>query len=155
MFMDDLKLIMSSCQILLTQTDLEILNKWQNNWLVRLNLKDKKYKVLHIVPIPPPEYFLVDYILLYTESEQGLGVEMGEKCSWEQHIHMVIDMARKTTGWIGRNLTSREARYMVTVYRTLVHLSLEYTTQVWSLPSRRGSYGFILEIEQSNKNPQC
>ena len=82
----------------MTQTDLEILNKWQNNWLVRLNLKDKKYKVLHIVPIPRPELFLVEYILLYTESEHGLGVEMGEKCSWEQHIHMVIDMARKTTG---------------------------------------------------------
>ena len=77
MFMDDLKLIIPSCQILLTQTDLEILNKWQNNWLVRLNIKDKKYKVLHIVPIPHPEYFLLQYILLYTEIEQGLGVEMG------------------------------------------------------------------------------
>ena len=147
LFADDLKLIAKTCENKMTQGDLDKLDKWQSDWLLRFNVADLKCKVLHIGSDPRQDYVLGGYTLPYTSSERDLGVVTNERLKWDIHIRASISKARKTMGWIRRNLISREKDDMLTVFKTLIRPHLEYGTQIWNLAAVHGNYAIIMDIE--------
>ena len=87
------------------------------------------------------------YNLPYTSSERDLGVVTNERLKWDTHIQSLIIKARKTMGWIRRNLILIAKDDILNVYRMLIRPHPEYGTQIWNLAVAHGNYKIIMDIE--------
>ncbi len=148
MFADDVKMIVSPSAAVQTNKDLELLNQWQKKWLLTFNTDDKKCKVLHAGSRNAcPDYFLGDVKLPTVELEKDLGIYVSHDLSWKSHILRMVNKAKSVSGWVKRNVISREKQVMLTIYKSLIRPHLEYCVQVWNPPAKRGFWGLIVDIE--------
>ena len=61
-----------------------------------------------------------------------LGITMSGDCSFNEHINLRTKQCRQLTGWILRTFKSRDKCTMLTIFKSLVLLRLEYGCQLWS-----------------------
>ena len=99
LFADDLKLVTSCKEINIAQSDIEKLNRWENDWLLRFNVKDGKCNVLHIgSKNPKVKYIMNREILPQIESEKDLGVHTDNNLDWNVRIETCES---KLNDWLG------------------------------------------------------
>ncbi|XP_057314582.1 uncharacterized protein LOC130655799 [Hydractinia symbiolongicarpus] len=79
---------------------------------------------------------------------KDLGVIMSNDCKFNKHISNLISKANRITGWILRTFESREKNVMLTLWKSLVILHLDYCSQFWS-PLMKGQ---IQDIEMVQRN---
>ena len=82
---------------------------------------------------------LMKRILVYINIESNL--------AWGSHIQSNISKAKQCTGWVKRNVISRNADVMVNIYKSLIRPHLEYCVQLWSPKAEHGNWATIMELE--------
>ena len=148
LFADDLKLVTSCKESNIAQSDIDKLNRWENDWLLRFNVKDGKCKALHIgSKNPKVKYIMNGEILPQIESEKDLGVHTDNNLDWSVHIETCVNKANSMVGWVKRSLFCRNKFVMLNVYKTLIRPHIEYAVQAWNLPVIRGNWKHILLLE--------
>ena len=148
LFADDLKLVTSCKESNIAQSDIDKLNRWENDWLLRFNVKDGKCKALHIgSKNPKVKYIMNGEILPQIESEKDLGVHTDNNLDWSVHIETCVNKANSMVGWVKRSLFCRNKFVMLNVYKTLIRPHIEYAVQAWNLPAIRGNWKHILLLE--------
>ena len=151
LFADDLKLIVNAKLKDATQQDLDLLSEWQKKWLLSFNTIDGKCKVLSISKSGTREninkYYLNDSLLPNVANEKDLGVNIESNLAWGSHIQSNISKAKQCTGWVKRNVISRNADVMVNIYKSLIRPHLEYCVQLWSPKAEHGNWATIMELE--------
>ena len=140
---------MTSCkESNIAQSDIDKLNRWENDWLLRFNVKDGKCNVLHIgSKNPKVKYIMNGEILPQIESEKDLGVHTDNNLDWSVHIETCVNKANSMVGWVKRSLFCRNKFVMLNVYKTLIRPHIEYAVQAWNLPAIRGNWKHILLME--------
>ena len=87
------------------------------------------------------------YVIDNVNNLKDLGIIMSSNCSFEQHI---IELCKRCTGLcdrILRTFSSRESTVMMTLFKSLVLLRLDYGSQLWS----RKKIHQIIMIEKIQK----
>ena len=153
LFADDLKLVTSSDQYHITQEDIDKLNKWEQDWLLRFNVNDGKCKVLHIGKNNPKNaYFMNGFQLPEVDTEKDLGVLTSSDLNWTTCIEKAVCKAKSVISWITRSLICRNKFVMLNVYKTLVRPHIEYAVQVWNPPATHGYWKLILKLEDVQRS---
>ena len=149
LFADDLKLLINSDAYITVQEDLDYLTEWQNKWLLKFNTVDSKCKILHVGKSNPNHsYYLNDHELPNTTTEKDLGVNINDTLTWTSHIEIAINKAMSMTGWVTRNVSSRDRIVMLNIYKSLIRPQVEYCVQLWNPRPRHGNWSTILKIEE-------
>ncbi|XP_076451278.1 uncharacterized protein LOC143287217 [Babylonia areolata] len=78
-----------------------------------------------------PVYELHGQNLENVNTTKYLGVNIQDKVQWESHIDSITKKARKTLGFVRRNLKIGNKKTKETVYKALVCLLLEYAATIW------------------------
>ena len=113
------------------QNDINILNSWTNNWLVKFN--DKKCKVMHLGKNNQKfDYKINDYTLEKTQSEKDLGITITNDLNWKPHINNAINKANKQLGLIKHSFKYLNQTTGKLLYKSLVRPHLEYGAVIWS-----------------------
>ena len=145
-FADDVKMVVDPKQGIITESDLHVLQEWENTWLLMFNVS--KCKVLHVGrENPRNQYMFLGSVLENCSTEKDLGVIFNEKLNFFDHIYASISKAKSSLAWLLRNTISRDPYVMKTAYKALVRHNLEYCCQVWSPKARHGNWQTILDIE--------
>ena len=153
LFADDLKLVIRTMNHNETQCDIEKLNQWQKQWLLKFNVDEGKCKVLHIGKnIPRLDYFMDGKLLPSVEFEKDLGLNITENLQWDMHIKKSVNKAKSVIGWIKRSLISRNRLVMINAYKTLVRPHIEYAVQLWNLSTVHGNWNIIMELEDVQRS---
>ena len=153
LFADDLKLVTSADKHNIAQEDIDKLNKWEQDWLLRFNVKDGKCKVLHVGKNNPKNaYFMNSVQLPAVEDEKDLGVLTSRDLHWNSCIEKAVSKAKSTIGWITRSLICRNKFVMINVYKSLVRPHIEYAVQVWNPPASHGYWKLILQLEEVQRS---
>ena len=147
LFADDLKLVGNANNYEDIAMDMNMLEEWENTWLLRFN--PSKCKVLHINNNENPrnKYKLNGFELASVESECDLGVETTAAFDWNANIKNSIAKANKMIAWVARNLVCRSRDVMLLVYKSLIRPHIEYCVQIWSPVPRYGNWATIIELE--------
>ena len=115
------------------QQDLIKLEHWEKTWEMHFN--SSKYQVMHICKSPNPiktQYVLHGQVLEAVEHVKYMGLDIGNKQSWNNHIQNVTTKANKTLGYLRRNIRTKHKVIRQTAYQTLVRPQVEYASPVWS-----------------------
>jgi hypothetical protein len=94
------------------QKDLDNLQKWENNWLMRFN--PDKCEVLIAINNKSPihsEYTIHGQVLNQTDSAQYLGLNIHKSLSWNSHIDKITKKANSTLVFLGRNVAQLSSRH--------------------------------------------
>ena len=147
LFADDLKLIGNANNCEDISRDIELLEEWEDTWLLRFD--PGKCKVLHIKYNNNPinSYKLHDIVLTEVETECDLGIETNAMFNWGENIKHSIAKANRMTAWIARNIVCRSQEVMLLIYKSLVRPHIEYRVQIWSPAARHGNWSAIIQLE--------
>ena len=113
------------------QSDLDKLQKWETEWLMKFH--PNKCQVLHITNKKDPIkhiYNIHQTNLEEVNTAKYLGVNINNKLSWNDHISSMLKKAHSTFGFIQRNVSSCpiDTREMCT--KKLVRPLVEYGTAI-------------------------
>jgi hypothetical protein len=153
LFADDAKLfkfIKSRADCSVLQTNLDKLQEWSNNWLLKLNVK--KCKVISFgrgITDKHDYSILVDNTasLLGRETYiSDLGIILDEDLKFRQHMHDKINKAFSMLGVIKRNFKNLTMESFILLYKSMVRSHLEYCNSVWA-PHKKNDR-FIAELER-------
>ena len=108
---------------------------WSIKWGMGFN--GCKCKVMHIGKDNPKyTYTINDGIktctLEETSCEKDLGVHVDNALSFEEHVKLSTQKARKSAGLLLRNITHKTPYILVPLFKSLVRPILEYANTVWS-----------------------
>ena len=116
----------------LLQEDLNVLEEWQNKWLMQFN--PEKCYIMHITNKRTPNvnsYRFCGQTLETTKAHPYLGVTLTSNLKWSDHVSKVTAKAKQTLGVIRRNLWSCPRKVKSLAYTSLVRPNLEYAATVW------------------------
>lgn len=134
MFADDTKVyreINSPSDNNLLQEDMNSLEEWSDDWLLRFH--PDKCKVLSLgKKSTPADYSLCNTKLQATTKEKDIGVVIDNKLTFEDHINEKINKANSIMGLIRRSFTYMDNNIFLHLYKSLVRPHLEYANSVWS-----------------------
>ena len=119
------------------QRDLDNLQQWENNWLMRSN--PDKCEVLIATNKKSPihsEYTIHGQVLNQTDSAKYLGLNIHKSLSWDSHIDKITMKANSTLAFLGRNVSRCPTTIKAQCYTTLVRPTIEYASSIWS-PSKK------------------
>ena len=115
----------NNCKTL--QQDLQKLEAWEKNW--ELDFNPSKCQVLHISrsrnPIKHP-YIHHGQVLQEVDHAKYLGLDINRDSSWNNHIQNVTIKAKRTLGFIPRNICTKHKGIREKAYNTLVRPQVEY-----------------------------
>ena len=148
MFADDLKMLANPHRVDVIESDIRVLERWEDTWLLRFNTS--KCKVLHLATNNNPriDYFLDGNKLAEVESESDLGLVISSDLKWDEHIKSSLNKANKMIAWISRNVICRSKVVMTKIYKCLIRPHLEYCVQLWSPSVSHGNWGVIYDLEK-------
>jgi hypothetical protein len=134
LFADDCliyKPIVESTDTSILQKDLELLETWQDTWLMNFNPSKCCTMTIGKRNSPHHEYKFCDQVLDCASSQPYLGVHISNTLSWDKHIQETIKKAQRVQNVIRRNLWSCNREVKTTAYLSLVRPLLEYASSVW------------------------
>ena len=127
------------------QEDINSLNEWTNDWLVKFN--ESKCKVMHLGKNNPKfDYKLNEVTLDKTELEKDLGIFITSKLDWKPHINYAVNKANKQLGLIKHSFKYLNETTTKLLYKSLVRPHLEYGAVLWN-PFRKGDIDFIERVQ--------
>ena len=152
LFADDTKIFKEVNSIndsKIIQKDIDELEKWSNDWLLRFH-PDKCHvltigKHSNIVHAHP--YSLAGNQLEHTFIEKDLGVLIDSDLSFEEHISKQVNKANSMLGVIRRSFDYLSPKIFCTLYSTFVRPHLEYAQSVWS-PKLRKRANLIERVQR-------
>ena len=137
MFADDTKLwrkIQSEEDEQILQQDLDRLEDWSKEWLLKFNAS--KCKVMQIGRKKTMNYHLRDGTdivnLEETEMEKDLGVWINKDLKWSQQCRKSASKAMAVLGMIKRSFKQIDIDSFKILYNTYIRPHLEYCVQVWN-----------------------
>ena len=63
---------------------------------------------------------------------KDLGVYISSNLSWTKHINIICDNARKMSAWVLNVFCDRSYQTMLTLYKSMIRLRLEYCCPLWN-----------------------
>ena len=136
LFADDTAIYLSlssANQSSILQNDLNILEKWEQDWDMRFN--PSKCQVINVTrrkQTIPTQYYLHGTLLQSVDSAKYLGIDISHDLSWDDHINRTTKKANQTLGFLRRNIKVRSEPLRTNAYKALVRPQLEYGSEVWS-----------------------
>lgn len=131
----------------LLQSDLTSLNNWSSMWDLKFNAKkciavrfSRKRDIL-----PPAMYHLSQEPIMFTSSQNDLGILVSNDLKWSPHIANIVAKANRMIGFLRRNcthFTDVHARRLL--YLSLVRAHLSYGSEIWA---PQGSCADLLRLE--------
>ena len=119
-------------------SDLSKLEKWANNWQMKLNVK--KCKTMHLgYNNSKLQYWLDGNVLNSTSCEKDVGVWISSDLKLTHHITKACKKANRMLGMIKCTIVYKNPHILVTLYKSQVRSHLEYCCSAWSrtaLPER-------------------
>jgi len=116
------------------QQDLNQLQNWSNNWLLKFNID--KCKVMHIGHSHPTQCYLESngslVQLQETKEERDLGVLVTADMKPGKQCVQAAAKARSILGMIHRHFKRLNKAQFLTIYKAYVRPHLEYCAQSWS-----------------------
>ena len=133
-FADDTKLFTKTKEIgdkQNVQDDIDKLVKWSEKWQMLFNFG--KCKCLHIGPgNTSMTYEMGGTILSTTVKEKDLGVTMNANMKVSEQCRIAASKGNQVLGVIRRNISYKDKRLIVPLYKAIVRPHLEYCIQAWS-----------------------
>ena len=133
-FADDTKVFQelrdaTDCSTL--QSDLDNLATWAEKWQMDFNVQ--KCKVMHVGKRKDScSYSMGGMKLTEEEAEKDLGVWISSDMKCSQQCVQAFNKASRVMGMINRTIRFKEVRIMISLYKTLVRLHVEYCVSSWS-----------------------
>ena len=130
------------------QRDLDNLQQWENNWLMRFN--PDKCEVLIAKNKKSPihsEYTIHGQVLNQTDSAKYLGLNIHKSLSWDSDIDKIPKKANSTFAFLGRNVNRCPTTIKAQCSPTLVRPTLEYASSIWS-PSKKDSINKVEAVQR-------
>ena len=115
------------------QEDLDSLTNWEILWGMKYN--PEKCHILRVTRKRKPittEYTLKGHILETVTKSTYLGVDITSDLTWNDHVNKITSKAKKTLGFVRRNIQTASLNTKVMAYQTLVRPQLEYCAVVWN-----------------------
>ena len=152
LFADDTKIMKEVNSIhdsLLIQSDIEALEKWSDDWLLKFH-PDKCHvltvgkfdNIRHAHP-----YQLNGNQLEHVFVEKDLGILIDSELSFEEHISKQVNKANAMLGLIKRSFEDLSPTVFRTLYIIFVRPHLEYAQSVWQ-PRLRRSIDLIESVQR-------
>ena len=137
MFADDTKLwrkIKSEEDKIILQADMDKLNKWSEDWLLKFNVD--KCKRMTIGKVPDGDYQIgtgVNRKTIQTVvEEKDLGICITNDLKWSGQCSAAASKAMKALGLIKRTFGYLNKELFLNLYSTYVRPHLEFCVQVWA-----------------------
>jgi hypothetical protein len=148
-FADDTKL---SCKVKTAEervqalSDLDRLNNWSKVWMMPFNIE--KCKVMHMGRNNPNIKYALDGIELKSvEEEDDLGVKFKNTLSFSGQCEKVVSKVNGIVRMIYKTISSRSAKVLIPLFKSLVRPKLEYCIQVWR-PSLKQDISLIERVQR-------
>ena len=123
------------------QDGIDNLVKWSEKWQMLFNYG--KSKCLHTGPgNTSMNYEMGGTILSKTVKEKDLGVTMNANIKVSEQCRIAASKGNQVLGIIRRNITYKDKRVIVPLYKIIVRPHLEYCIQGWSPCLRKYIYMF-------------
>ena len=134
LFADDCliyRLIKSTEDQAILQSDLHKLEEWAKLWGMRFNAS--KCNIMHIARLKPVTKFyeLCRQILETVDSAKYLGIIISKDLQWHEQVCSVAKKASATLHFIARNLRHCPRSTRALAYTSLVRPKLEYSASAW------------------------
>ena len=122
------------------QHDLNTLMDWGKTWLMAFNIDKchimrvtlaRKKRIVH-------DYTMGGSLLHVAENSPYLGVNINNKLSWNEHVDKITAKARRTLGFLRRNLQGCPKKIKEQAYTSLVRPPLEYCCPIWDPHTIKG-----------------
>ena len=136
LYADDVLLyttINSHADCIILQQDLDLLQKWAEDWQMKFNLT--KCDFLRITKRKCPivvSYAIGENVIQEVSHIKYLGVTIDSQLSWNEHIKAITKKANVVKGFLHRNISSCPTRIKLNCYKSLVRPILKYTAVVWA-----------------------
>ncbi|KAI8486739.1 hypothetical protein Bbelb_354870 [Branchiostoma belcheri] len=114
--------------------ELSTVSTWLSTWKLEANID--KCKVMFIttrtLPQPIPPVTLGGTVLQVVTSHKHLGVTLTNTLSWSQHIEVISNKARRSSGLLCALRRKIPQNLLLRLYITITRLTLEYADIVWA-----------------------
>lgn len=130
------------------QQDLDKLNEWSQNWLLRFH--PDKCCVLKLGKENNHEYYMGSETrvkLKETTKEKDLGVIVDNQLSFKDHINSCTAKANRIVGLIRRTFDFLSERTFVLLFKSMVRPLLEYGNSVWN-PSLKSLMNEVENVQR-------
>ena len=100
-----------------------------------MEFNPSKCQVLHITRSRKPvmsRYFMHNQELESVDTAKYLGVNISKDLSWNTHINNITASANRTSGFLKRNVQTKNKDIRTLAYNSLVCPQVEYGSAVWS-----------------------
>lgn len=113
------------------QEDLDSLQQWSEQWLLRFNVE--KCKCMHLGKANPHhEYEMDNKVLEDCVQEKDLGVLFDNKLNFNEHIALKVKKANQAVGMIRNTFTCMDMDIFLPLYKSFVRPHLEYASVIWA-----------------------
>jgi len=139
----------------LLQRDLEALQRWEKDGLVKFH--PHKCQVLHITnrrsPLPEP-YNIHGHVLEEVETAKYLGINIHKTQNWNTHINTIVTKANSTRAFLQRNIYQCPRKTKALCYTTLVIPQMEYASVIWD-PHTNANINSLEMVQRRAFNLTC
>ena len=113
------------------QDEINSLMKWTKE--SQLNIAFSKCAILHLgTKNPLHKYYFGDIELSNVDSIRDLGVIMSNNLKFKEHLKHICSSATRTSNLIFKCFRSRNATFLIDLFKTYIRPKLEYCTTVWN-----------------------
>ena len=136
LFADDTSIIYEFDQVddvtIRMNNDLRRISEWARTWLISFNAAKTKFMVISksgnvVIPCPVMDGVQIERV----SSHRHLGVILNDKCTWSDHIEMLISKISSRIG-VMRYLKKRlDRRSLRTIYIMYIRSKLDYADIIW------------------------
>ena len=113
------------------QKDLNKLNQWSDDWLLKFHPQKCKYMTIG-KNNDKVSYTLKDQDLQKVKEEKDIGVTIDDELDFESHISKKINKATRTFGMLRRSFNCLDCQTFLCLYKTMVRTHLDYASSVWA-----------------------
>ena len=136
----------------LMNEDLESINQWSNDWLVKFSapktkemlITKKRDNVAH------PPIVLNGTMVDTVKSHKHLGIILKDDLKWDKHVVEMTNKAKKRLAVMNALKFKLDRRSLETMYMAFVRPILEYGDVIWDTPSTGDHTLDELEVIQNN-----
>ncbi|XP_072166961.1 uncharacterized protein [Diadema setosum] len=131
------------------QQDLNALQQWEQDWIMKLN--PPKCQVLTVTkkqkPITQP-YCLHGQTLLRADTAKYLGVHLTKNLSWNHHVDTLSKKANSTSAFLKRNINACPRKTKILCYTLCCTLSWNMSVLSGTPLHRRTSPNYIEKVQR-------
>ena len=105
--------------------------QWSKDWLLKFNTS--KCKHVHFGLETNATYKMEEKNITKSDEEKDLGITIGGKLKFQQHINLQTKKANQRLGMIKRSFCNMDKEMFLPLYKSVVRPHLEYGSNIWSI----------------------